>query len=210
MNFDKTKVSLQLWNFCRHHSLLWTYLGKKFPQIKFSFKRVTKIFMCFLQQLSQCHLVASFCTQFDLSPANNHYNCQQSLVSCVPFLVNKCCNNIFFKMNIERIPMSTLTWEPSNDVDTNKLCFGVPPWWLQLISKRKTWNLMILHGIALYCMVFHYIAWYFIVLHCTIVSFSARGLYLVRHLSTLYTQRTLPLGLALGKTKNNAKEILFD
>ena len=48
------------------------------------------------------------------------------------------------------------------------------------------WYCIVLHVIALYCMVLHGIVLYLTVLHGIALLASARGLYLARHLSTLY------------------------
>ena len=48
------------------------------------------------------------------------------------------------------------------------------------------WYCIVLHVIALYCMVLHGIVLYLTVLHGIALLASARGLYLARHLSTLF------------------------
>ena len=48
------------------------------------------------------------------------------------------------------------------------------------------WYCIVLHVIALYCMVLHGIVLYLTVLHGIALLASARGLYLARHLSTLW------------------------
>ena len=64
--------------------------------------------------------------------------------------------------------------------------FGTKNAYYSIVSHGIVWYCMILHCILWYCIVLHVIALYRMVLHGIVLLASARGLYLARHLSTLF------------------------
>ena len=65
--------------------------------------------------------------------------------------------------------------------------FGTKNAYYSIVSHGIVWYCMVLLCILWYCIVLHVIALYRMVLHGIVLLALARGLYLARHLPTLYT-----------------------
>ena len=58
--------------------------------------------------------------------------------------------------------------------------------WHRMVMQGYALYLMVLHSFACHCIVLYGTAWYCIISYGIALLASARGLYLARHLSTLY------------------------